>query len=128
MPVPLLIDPANQREEAWADPKRGAIRWHTLLSADAMDSDTFTAGIASLAVGEHWAVHRYAEPELYFGLAGEADIEVEGKLYRLKPEMLLYIPGNAFHGIPPTSQPIRFFYAFATDRLSTVDYIFRDEA
>jgi mannose-6-phosphate isomerase-like protein (cupin superfamily) len=126
MPVPLLIDPATRPDEAWADPKRGNFRWRTLLSSDKTASDTFTVGIMSLATGDHWAVHRHAEAEIYFGLAGEADIEVDGNLFRLRPETLLYIPGNAFHGIPPTTAPLRFLYAFATDRFDTIAYTFGD--
>lgn len=126
MPVPLLIHAADRPEEHWSDPARGEIRWRTLLTAGLMDSDTFTAGIATMGIGDRWAIHRHEQAELYFGLTGEADIEVEGKLYRLKPETLLFIPGNAFHGIPPTSGPIRFFYAFATDDFETIKYTFRD--
>jgi quercetin dioxygenase-like cupin family protein len=127
MPIPLLVHPANRPDETWSDPKRGDISWRTLLSAGVMDSDTFTAGIASLAAGDRWAIHRHAEAELYFGLTGEAEIEVEGKLYRLKPEALLFIPGNAFHGIPLTKGPLRFFYVFATDQFDTIKYTFRGE-
>jgi hypothetical protein len=51
-----------------------------------LDSDTFTTGIMSLAAGDHWPVHRHAEAKFYFGLSVEADIEIDGKLYRLNPE------------------------------------------
>lgn len=127
MPVPLLIDPASRPDEGWADPNKGRFRWRTLLSSDTMDSGTFTTGIMTLALGDHWAVHRHAEAEIYLGLAGEADVEVDGKLYCLRPETLLYIPGDTFHGIPPTIGPLRFFYAFATDRFDTIAYTFRDK-
>ncbi|MFG5119349.1 cupin domain-containing protein [Methylorubrum sp. POS3] len=127
MPTPLLIDSNDRPDEVWADPVRGRFRWRTLLSSDVTASDTFTAGIMSLEAGEHWAVHRHAEAELYFGLAGEADVEVDGKIYRLKPETLLYIPGNVFHGIPTTSASLRLFYTFASDSFDTIKYTFRDE-
>lgn len=125
MLVSLLINPNDRPDEAWADPRRGNIRWRTLLSSDVMESDMFTASILSLAADDHCAAHRHAEVELYFGLSGEADIEVENKLYHLKPKSLLYILGNAFHGIPPTSGPLRLFYTFAKDRLDAVEYPFR---
>ena len=126
MPVPLFIDPASRPDEEWVDPSKGRFRWRTLLSSDEMDSDSFTAGIMTLAPGDHWAVHRHAQAEIYLGLAGEADVEVNGRLYRLRPETMLYIPGNAFHGIPATTSSLRFFYAFAADRFKDIEYTFRD--
>lgn len=127
MPVPLLVDPNDRPDQTWADPKRGEYNWRTLLSSDLMDSDTFNCGIVSMKAGDRWAVHRHAEAEIYLGLTGEADIEVDGRLFRLQPERLLYIPGNVFHGIPPTLGPFRFFYAFATDRFDKIRYIFRED-
>lgn len=128
MPVPLLIDPADCAEEVWSDPHKGSYRYQQMLSSTLVDSDSFTAGIMTFRAGESWAIHRHPEAEIYLGLSGEGDVEVDGRLYRLKPEALLYIPGNTFHGVPPTHGPLRFFYAFATDHLDGVRYTFRDEA
>ena len=127
MPVPLLIDASQCTSETWSDPDKGRYRYQQMLSSKLVDSDSFTAGIMTFQPGDRWAVHRHAEAEIYLGLEGEADVEVDGKLYRLKPETLLYIPGNTFHGVPPTAGPLRFFYAFATDHLDGVQYTFRDE-
>lgn len=127
MPVPLIIDPSNCPDEEWSDPGKGRYRYQQMLSSKLVDSDTFTAGIMTFQPGDSWAVHRHAEAEIYLGLEGEADVEIDGKLYRLKPETLLYIPGNAYHGVPATPGPLRFFYAFAADNLDKVHYTFRDE-
>lgn len=128
MPRPLLIDPKDCADEKWSDPNRGSYRYRQMLSSSITDSDSFAAGIMTFSAGDQWAVHRHPEAEVYFGLEGEADVEVDGRLYRLKPETLLFIPGGSFHGVPPTPDRLRFFYAFATDRLENISYTFRDEA
>ena len=119
-----LADPASRPEERWDDPARGTIRWKTLLSGDLTPTDSFTCGIAMLDPGDHFVTHAHAEPEIYFGIAGTVEVEIDGALWQLAPEQALYIPGLARHGIPRVTAPVRFFYCFARDRFDQITYLF----
>lgn len=120
----VLVDANDRPEEMWQDPARGSIRWKTLISGDATPSDTLVCGIAIMAKGDHFAQHRHAEPELYFGLEGEVDVMVNGHLHRLKPGVALFIPGDALHGVPQAEQPVRWLYTFAKDAFPDIAYHF----
>jgi quercetin dioxygenase-like cupin family protein len=124
MPRTTLVHPDDRPEESWDDPAKGPIRWRTLLSQGLTDTDSFTVGIAVLRKGEHWVAHRHVEPELYFGISGAFDVEVEGEWHRLRPEAALYIPGNALHSIPAVGEDVRFLYAFAADSFDAIAYEF----
>ena len=128
MPQTTLAHPEDRALESWDDPARGPIRWRTLLSGDRTDTDTFTCGIAMLSPGDHFVPHQHREPELYFGIAGEVDVEVDGVRHRLRPEAALYSPGDALHGIPEVTEEVRFLYAFAADSFDRVVYRFPGEA
>lgn len=124
----VLVDANDQPEETWQDPARGSIRWKTLISGDATPTDTLVCGIALMAAGDDFALHSHAEPELYFGLEGEVDVLVDGRVHRLKPGLALFIPGNAVHGVLRADQPVRWFYTFAKDAFPDIAYHFGVEA
>jgi mannose-6-phosphate isomerase-like protein (cupin superfamily) len=110
--------------EHWADAARGSIAWQTLLSAGTTASNSLVAGVASLATGDHFALHHHPQAEVYFGLEGAGVVMIDGAPHDLSPGVLLFIPGGAVHGIPPVSGPLRFFYTFAADSFDEVTYSF----
>lgn len=120
----LSIDASKQPEEGWDDPARGTLRWKTLLSADVTASDSMVCGIAIMQAGDHFALHRHAQPEVYFGLEGEGTVMIDGQPHRLAPGIALFIPGNAVHGVPEVTAPLRWFYTFACDSFDQIQYEF----
>ncbi len=122
----ISVDARDRPEDTWPDPARGRIRWKTLISGDMTATDTLVCGVAIMDTGDDFALHSHAEPELYFGLEGEVDVQVDGTPHRLKPGVALFIPGGAVHGVLNADQPVRWFYTFAADAFSDIAYSFVD--
>ena len=118
------VDAAVLPVERWDDPSRGAITWQTLISAGTTATQGLICGIASLKPGDDLALHQHTEPEIYIGVAGECDVVVDGVSHQLGPEIVLFIAGNALHGIKAVDQPVRFFYCFARDGFDQIAYRF----
>lgn len=127
LPTAIAVDSESLPDECWDDPARGSIRFRTLLSAPATDSDQITCGIAIMAAGDTFALHSHPEAEVYFGLEGEGEVMVDGTPRRLAPGIALYIPGGAVHGVPRATGPLRWFYCFATDSFADIRYSFLHE-
>lgn len=124
MSAPVLVDQTDCLVETWADPVRGSIAWKTLISGDTTATDTLVCGIALMTTGDTFALHSHPQPELYFGLEGEVDVQINGITHRLKPGVALFIPGNAVHGVLVADQPVRWFYSFAADAFADIAYSF----
>ncbi len=121
---PVRVDQANLPNVTWDDPAHGSIQWKTLISGDVTATDTLVCGIALMAKGDSFALHSHAQPELYFGLEGEVDVQINGTPHRLKPGVALFIPGDAVHGVLAADQPVRWFYTFAADAFTDIAYSF----
>lgn len=120
----VVIDSADVPKEAWDNPVRGSINWQTLISKGVTQSDSLVCGLATLDVGDDFTLHHHAEPEIYFGLEGEATVMVDGKPCPIAPGVAIFIPSDAVHGIAPVAGRVRFFYVFATDSFDDIAYTF----
>jgi mannose-6-phosphate isomerase-like protein (cupin superfamily) len=121
---PVII-PESGYEEGWDDDLHGRVQWRTLFSAERTPTETLTAGVAEIKPGNELKVHRHTLPELYYLLAGEGIVTIDGVEYPVSANTAVFIPGNAAHGLRNTSQTtLRFFYAFAVSSFSEVEYIF----
>ena len=127
MPTATAVDSATLPDERWDDPARGTIRFRTLFSAPATDSDEITCGVAMMAAGDTFPLHSHPQAEVYFGLEGEGEVLVDGTPHRLGPGVALYIPGGAVHGVPRATGPLRWFYTFAADAFDDIQYSFIHE-
>lgn len=125
--TPILVDLKTLPAERWDDPARGTLAWRTLISGEATPTDSLVCGIAEMQPGETFALHRHAEPEVYFGIEGEGDVLIDGVTHRLAPGVALYIPSMAEHGVPVATEALRWFYAFARDRFDQIQYHFTHE-
>lgn len=123
----LRIDTAARPSETWDAPERGTLTWRSLLSQGQTPSVSLVCGVADIRPGQHFAAHRPAESEVYFGLKGEGVVIIDGVAHRLSPGVLLFIPGWAEHGIPAVDQPLQWFYAFACDSFDQIAYHFAHE-
>ena len=128
MPTVTRADEATLPDERWSDPARGTIRFRTLISAPATDTDSLVCGVAMMAAGETFALHFHPQPEVYFGLEGVGEVMVDGQPHRLAPGVALYIPGGAVHGVPLAVAPLKWFYSFAADSFDQIAYSFAHEA
>jgi mannose-6-phosphate isomerase-like protein (cupin superfamily) len=127
-PAAIRIDAQDCAPARWDDPARGTLSWRTLFSGDVTASEALVCGIAEMRAGETFALHRHAEPEVYFGLSGEGTVLIDGVSHRLAPGVALYITGMAEHGVPLATEPLRWFYTFARDRFDQITYHFTHEA
>lgn len=121
---PLRIDSAALPLQTWEDPAKGTLHWQSLFSGGQTASDSLTCGVALIEAGEHFALHRHAQAEVYFGLEGRGTVMIDGVPHDLSPGVALFIPGDAEHGIPLATERLRWFYSFAADRFEDVAYRF----
>jgi quercetin dioxygenase-like cupin family protein len=128
LPTPASIDTADLPDERWDDPARGTITFRTLVSAPRTDSNELVCGVAMMAKGDTFVLHSHPQAEVYFGLEGEGDVMIDGVAHRLVPGVALYIPGGAVHGIPVAKANLKWFYTFAADSFSQIQYHFPHES
>lgn len=122
--TPTRRDSATLPLETWDDPAKGTLHWQTLFSGGLTDTDSLTCGIAIIHPGEHFALHRHAHAEVYFGLDGTGSVMIDGQPHTLSPGVALFIPSNAEHGVPSVTEPLRWFYTFAADSFAEITYRF----
>jgi len=121
---PTRRDSATLPLETWDDPSKGTLHWQTLFSGGLTNTDSLTCGIALIHPGEHFALHCHAHAEVYFGLEGTGTVMIDGAPHILSPGVALFIPGNAEHGVPSVTEPLRWFYTFAADSFAEITYRF----
>lgn len=119
---PLFLDSTDLPVERFSDTFLGTIQWRTLFSGDRTPTEAMTCGLASLEAGDYLALHRHTPPEVYFGISGAPRVVIDGTSHVLRPGTAVFIPGNAVHGIFADDGPASFFYVFATDSFSEVEY------
>lgn len=118
------VDARDVPRVGWDDPARGTITWQTLLSSDATPSSELVCGIAHLRKGDTFTFHHHQQAEVYLGISGHVVVTVNGVDHALGPEVTLFIPPNAVHGIVRATEDVRFFYTFAADSFADITYHF----
>lgn len=121
---PVVLHEAGY-DEGWDDERHGFVKWLTLFSSGRTPTESLTAGVAEIKSGDELKVHRHEQAEVYYFLAGEGIMTIEGMEHPVTANSAAYIPGNAAHGIRNTGQcDLRFFYVFAVNSFGDVDYTF----
>ena len=124
---PIVVDEQNCELEGWADAAPGAVTWRTLLSADRTPTSDMTVGVAEIAPGaaDQGVAHRHPPAEVYYILAGEGVVTIDGVEHPVRSGSTLFIPGNAWHRTRNTGAgTLRLFYVFAVDSFADVEYTF----
>jgi mannose-6-phosphate isomerase-like protein (cupin superfamily) len=104
-----------------------ALSWRTLIDKHLTSTSGMTAGVIEMLPGALGKLHWHAQAEIYFVLSGEGRVEIDGKSHDLKPETVVFIPGNAPHALTNTgSNALRIFYVFAADGMADITYVFAD--
>ncbi len=128
-PAPTVIDEASVTPDGWDDPARGRVKWRTLFSQNLTPTEGLTCGVAEFAPGDRLERHRHAPPEVYYVVAGEGVVFLDGREISVKPGAAVFIPGLAEHGIRQTgAETLRIFYVFPVDSFDGVEYLFEDPA
>ncbi|MDZ7760756.1 MAG: cupin domain-containing protein [Desulfovermiculus sp.] len=123
--LPVIFHEASF-EEGWDDEYHGCIQWRTLFSNEYTPTEALTAGVAQIHPGDQLKDHSHEPPELYYILAGEGVMTIEGNDYHVKTNTAVFIPGNTVHGIRNTGLcSLRLFYVFAANSFSEVQYKFQ---
>ncbi len=122
---PIVVDERDVAPDGWDDPTHGRLRWRTLFSQGPTPTEAITCGVADLAPGDRLERHRHAPPEVYYVVAGEGVVFLDGEEIAVKPGAAVFIPGMAEHGVRQTgAATLRFFYVFAVDSFDRVEYLF----
>ncbi len=130
MDEPLVLHEDDLPVERWDDPSRGSVVWRTLFSGDRTATSGMTVGIAELPPGEPdpGPAHRHAPPEVYYLLAGEGVMEIDGAPTPVRAGSAVFIPGLAEHRLVNTgTTTLRLLYAFGIDSFADVTYLFPGE-
>ncbi|KAG8164353.1 hypothetical protein KVR01_006271 [Diaporthe batatas] len=124
-PVFLEKEALRQPPSSFAEPDRGNATWHTLLSAPTTASSSLSAGIAECPANGFLALHRHKQAEMYYILSGRGEVEVDGKRHRVRDGMLIWIPGDAEHGVfCGDGEHLRWLYVFPEGSFEDVVYRF----
>ena len=121
------ISIASQPQECFPDPlKHGTVTWSTLLSSNLTPTNSLTAGLATCKPGTFLAHHRHAQAEIYFIVEGEGIVTIDGEEKKVSKGDLVYIPGNAEHGVRSTGEEedLKWLYCFAADSFEEIEYSF----
>ena len=124
---PIVIHTNDCPLEQWDDPRRGAVKWHTIISADRTASRSLTVGIAELPPSDtaSLALHRHPPEEVYHVLSGTGIVTIAETQYPIRPGSTVFIPGNTLHSVHTTgTETLRLLYVFATDSFDRIDYDF----
>lgn len=124
---PVVVHTESCEIEGWDDPVLGAVTWRTLLSGDRTPTAGLTVGVVDIGAGhgERSFPHRHAPAEVYFVLAGEGVVTIDGKAYPVHAGSAVFIPGNAWHATRNTGpEVLRMLYAFPVDAFADVHYEF----
>jgi quercetin dioxygenase-like cupin family protein len=97
-----------------------------LFSADRTATVSLTCGVAYVGPDSPLPLHRHAHAEVYFGLEGTSRVTAGGKDFLISQGVALFIPGNVEHAVH-AEEPATFFFAFAADSYSDVQYVYLDQ-
>ncbi|KAJ4124251.1 hypothetical protein NW768_009609 [Fusarium equiseti] len=127
---PIIIDTAAQSQNtpsSFAEKERGNATWHTLLSSPGTASTSLTSGIAACPSNGALALHRHTQAEVYYILDGSGEVEIEGKRYPVSKGNLIWIPGDAEHGVFCGGEELKWLYIFPESSFDNIIYRFSSE-
>ena len=124
---PFVVDENQPPIEGWDDPVRGAVTWRTLISDDRTPTDSLTLGVAELreADAAGLRLHRHAQAEAYYVLAGRGVMRIDDVDHPLAPGVTAFIPGGRLHAARAVGpETLRILYVFAADSFDQIHYEF----
>ena len=127
--IPTVVHVDDLAVEGWDDPGRGSITWRTVFSSERTATAGLTIGVAELApdgtVGNR--LHRHAPAEVYYVIAGEGVVTIDGESTAVRAGSAVFVPGGAEHSLANTgTSTMCLLYTFAVDSFDDVEYAFSD--
>lgn len=112
--------------ESFTDSSMGNCTWHNLISSPFTNSNTFTIGIGACKPKTgNLALHRHEQAEFYYVLSGNGVARIEGKDHVVTSGDVVFIPGNAEHGVfNRQTEEFRFLYCFGVGSFQEIVYRF----
>lgn len=128
--TPVVVHEDTCELESWNNPTRGDVVWRTLISASQTPSKSMSCGITEISTGPNGILHahRHAQPEIYYILSGSGLVTINNEEHQVGAGSTVFIPGNAIHSVRNVGDELlRFFYVFAADSFSDINYEFKAE-
>lgn len=130
---PLVISPSSisaQPSESYPNASHGILTWKTLISAPQTQTNTLIAGTLTLPPKKgHLCPHRHTQAEIYHIISGSGVMEIDGVEYNVEAGNVVYIPGDAKHGIRNEGEEdLTWLWVFAADGFRDVVYRWEQEA
>ena len=131
---PVILRPSDQSSqpfESFAESSRGNCIWKTLTSSSTTRTDSLVVGIATCPPNEgRLCPHRHTHAEVYYITEGSGLMLVNETEYAVSTGTVVYVPGNAEHGIRNSSkkEDLKWFYVFAADDFKDIKYTFSTES
>ena len=114
--------------EQWEEPGRGGATWRTLFSRHVTATEALSTGVSEVPAGGRLTPHRHETVESYFFLEGRGVLTLGTEEHDVGPGSSVLIPSSTRHGVRNVgTATLRFFYVFATDSFTDVEYDFPDE-
>jgi quercetin dioxygenase-like cupin family protein len=116
---------AGEDDSEWEeDAEEPGVRWRQLVSADRTPSRGLSFGVFEVLPGSELSPHRHGPQEVYYVLAGRAEIYRDGAWEPLERGDVAYIPEGAVHGVRNRGdESIVLVWAFPTDTYDEIEYL-----
>ena len=112
--------------DSFPDTNYGNVVWKTLLSNPDTASDAMCVGIATCPPNGTLALHQHTQAEMYYVLSGTGEVEIEGLRHRVHEGSMLWIPGDAVHGVfCGPDETLKWLYVFPEGRFENITYRFK---
>jgi quercetin dioxygenase-like cupin family protein len=100
-----------------------AIRWRTLVSAGRTPSSGIAMGVMEVAPGAQLAPHRHEPQEVYYVVAGEGEVYLDGEWRPARAGDVTYFPRRHVHGARNRgAAEFRIVWVFPVDDYEAVVY------
>ncbi len=103
--------------------KYPGVRWKYLIDGDLTGSSALSLGFCEIAPGGNLTLHYHSPAEIYVVTNGKGILNKSGELEEIKKNDVVYIDGNAKHGLKNIgTETLEFYWIFPTDRFSEIEY------
>ena len=122
----FVVEETEGRWVSSPDPWRrevGKIRWKILVPHDDRDSRDLTLGLAEMQPGGRIVLHHHPAAEIYYGLQGRGELQINGADFSLEPGETAFIPAGAEHKMDNRGDELlRFLFIFPGDSHVSIPY------
>ncbi len=129
---------ADLDKEGYNNRDHGRITFTPIISSDRTPTNSLAAGLArcspkrfdqTASSGGHLALHRHWQAVIWIFQSGEGIVNVDMVEHRVKAGSVIYVPGNAEHGVrnDSLSEDLVWHYCLATEKTGDVRIRFKND-